>query len=93
MYRFVDAAVVRAAACWLGTDFPPWSDLTGDTDEQGRGLQRLPDDLGTGGNQHHGHTEGVLGGLASTCGVITSAGLVLAATFATGFMVGPLPRG
>lgn len=34
MYRFVDAAVVRAAACWLGTDFPPWPDLTGDTDEQ-----------------------------------------------------------
>ncbi|MGW1296302.1 MMPL family transporter [Streptomyces sp. NPDC002533] len=37
----------------------------------------------------HGHTRGVLNGLSSTGGVITSAGLVLAATFAV-FAVLPL---
>ncbi len=37
----------------------------------------------------HGHREGVLRGLTATGGVITSAGIVLAATFAT-FMVMPV---
>lgn len=33
MYRFVDAAVVRAVTHTSGLDIPPWPDLTGSTSE------------------------------------------------------------
>ena len=44
-------------------------------------LQHLPDDPGPRGVGSHGTRDGVLRALAVTGGVITSAGLVLAATF------------
>ena len=46
------------------------------------GLQHLPDDEGARRDLHHGPREGVLRSLVLTGGVITSAGVVLAATFA-----------
>ena len=54
----------------------------------GHRLQHLPDDPGARGGQALGHPPGALTGLAATGGVITSAGLVLAGTFA---MLGTLP--
>ncbi len=40
LYRFVDAVVVRAAACRPGAAVLPWPDLTGDADEQVTGWCR-----------------------------------------------------
>ena len=48
----------------------------------GRGLQHLPDEPGPGGIPEARHRPGILRGLGVTGGVITSAGVVLAATFA-----------
>ena len=45
-------------------------------------LQHLPDDPGPGGGARHGARRGAVTGLAATGGVITSAGAVLAGTFA-----------
>ena len=48
----------------------------------GHRLQHLPDDPGAGGDAHARHPQGLADrALGSTGGVITSAGLVLAATF------------
>ena len=54
----------------------------------GHRLQHLPDDPGPRGGKAHGTRRGALTGLAVTGGVITSAGAVLAGTFA---VLGTLP--